>query len=255
MPDDRENVIKKVQALWRLAEHPNTGNAERENAIRRANEMMAKYAIDEISMQEASGKREEIVLANIRITEDGKSTIVKDQRIALAYVIARNNRCRGVIRTMEPTADMESGKLIPGGTFLTVMGYVSDTRFVREFYNGLVMDMLGALMDEKVQTENYRVSFCAGFVTRVDERLVSMGKVVEAEAGSLLPAIRERGAEVDDRFENMFPNLKKAKVSRRSYDPNAVARGRKAADAADVGQEKIAGTREALDKAKKQLNS
>lgn len=255
MAKDRESVIKIVQQCWRLAEHPNTPAHERELAIQRARELMAKYAIEEIAMQEASGTREEIVIANIRITEDGKPAMVKEQRIALAYVIARNNRCKGVVRSLEPSVHPDTGVRINGGTFLTVMGYVSDTRFVREFYAGLVMDMIGALLDEKVQTENYRVSFCAGFVTRVDERLVAIGRMVEAEAGSLLPAIVDRASKVDDQFAEMFPNVTQRKVSRRTYDPNAVARGRQAANSSDIGQEKIARTREAIDSAKKQLPS
>lgn len=255
MARDRETVIKIVQDLWRKAEHPNTPPAERELSIQRANELMAKYAIEEIAMQEATGTREEIVLANIRITEDGRKALVKDQRIALAWVVGRHNRCRGVIRTMPETADVETGARVPGGTFLTVMGYVSDTRFVREFYSGLVMDMMGAMLDEKVQTENYRVSFCAGFVTRVDERLTEMERLVEAEAGSLLPAIVDRKGKVDDAFDTMFPNLKAAKVSRRNYDPNAIARGRKAADQTDMGQTKIGTTREAIGQERKGLTS
>lgn len=253
MPRDRDTVIKIVQDCWRRAEHPNTPPEERETALRMAKDMMAKYAIEEIAMQEASGTREEIVLANIRITEDGRTALVKDQRIALAWVVARNNRCRGVIRTLDETADVDTGKRVPGGTFLTVMGYVSDTRFVREFYAGLVMDMMGAMLDEKVQTENYRVSFCAGFVSRVDERLIETGKAIEHDAGDLLPVLVDRKSHVDDQFDEMFPNLKKTRVSRRNYDPNAVARGRSAANSADIGQEKINGTREALDKAKKEL--
>lgn len=237
---DRDSVIKIVQKCWALAEHPNTPPHERDLAIQRARELMAKYAIEEITMQEKSGKREEIVMANIRITEDGKPAMVKDQRIALAWTIASKNRCRGVIRTLDETADVATGRKVPGGTFITVVGYKSDTDFVREFYFGLCMDMLGAVLDEKVTTNNYRESFCAGYVTRVDERLTQISRTIEreaekAEGGSLLPALVDRSKKVEDTFDEMFPNLTKVRVTRKKYDQNAIMRGRKAADGADLG--------------------
>lgn len=242
---ERDDVIIKVQACWRLAEHPNTPENERQAALETARRLMAKFQIDEIVLQEKQGTREQIVMRNIRVEEEGRPGRVKEQRIALAHVIGSNMRCKSVIRYLDETADVTTGKRVPAGTFLTVVGYDSDTQMVASLYWGLCMDMIGALMDEKVQTVNYQAEFAAGYVTRIDERLRAINRDVETssddEGHSMALVVIDRNKKVADTFSDMFPNLKTVKVQRRTYDPNARARGASKANVADIGQTGVGG--------------
>lgn len=257
---DRTNIIEQVRKLWALADHPNTPEHERNTAAQMAEKLMAKHAIEEIALREASSTEEEILLSYIRITEDGRSALVKDQRIGLCWVMANNQGLRAVVTYRDSTADVVTGKPIPGGTFLAVGGYKSDVEFFREFYFGIAMDMTSALLDEQVKTKNYQIEFASAYVNRIDERLRSLKASVEkmaeeAEGGSLLPALLSQKQKVDLFFDRMFPpdGLKKVKVARSTYNENARIRGRRAADRADIGQGSVEGNAGEIGKERKSI--
>lgn len=245
---DRTAIIDQVRKLWNLADDPRTPEHERDTAAAMAQKLMAKHAIEEIALRDASTTEEEIVLVYVRITEDGREPLVKDQRIALCWIIAQKQSLRAVVVRREETADVVTGKPVPGGTFLAVAGYKTDVEFFREFYFGIAMDMTMAVMDETVKSKNYQKEFASAYVTRIDERLsllkVAVEKMAEEYAGgSLLPALLSQKQRVDQFFDRMFPpdTLGKVKVAKSNYDPNARTRGRRAADRADIGQDKVSG--------------
>lgn len=240
---EREDMIRKGQALWRQADDPAATEAEKDAFLSKARELMAKYAIDEIVLEEASGVHEAIVLADIKIFDEGKNTLVADQRIYLAHVIGIHNRCKSVIRRMPASVDATTGAPIKAGTYLTVVGFRSDTVTVRLLYQAIGADMIFAMSEEPTDhmkvaaRNNYSANFCDAFVFRIDERLRDMQTRVEeiASEKSLLPVLRSREFEVKDQFDAMFPNLKSQKVSRMQYDQNACERGKAAANKANVG--------------------
>jgi hypothetical protein len=258
---DRTSIIEQVRKLWALADDPRTPEHERDTAASMAQKLMAKHAIEEIALRDASRVEEEIVLVHVRITEEGKPALVKDQRIGLCWVVAKNQGLRAVVTHREETADVVTGKRVPGGTFLAVAGYKSDVEFFREFYFGLAMDLTAALLDEEVKSKNYQKEFASAYVTRIDERLKATRREVEQmaeeyEGGSLLPALLSQKQRVDMFFDRMFPpeSLKSVRVARSNYDPNARERGRRAADRADIGQGSVeGGSRGALEKERKGL--
>lgn len=241
---DREDMIRKVQALWRQADDSSVSDAEKDAFVSKARDLMAKYAIDEMVLEEASGVREAVVLSDIRIFEEGsRAVLVPDQRIYLAHVIGTHNRCRSVIRRMPASIAMD-GTPIKAGTYLTTVGFKSDTETVRLLYLALGVDMISAMTDEptdhmnKSQRDNYFVNFCDGYVTRIDRRLADVNRKVHEVAEStngMALVLRSKEVEVADTFAKMFPKLGKQKVSRFSYDPNAQERGKVAADKANIG--------------------
>lgn len=249
---DREDMIRKVQALWARADHPNTPEAEKEACITKARDLMAKYTIDEMVLAEAKGIEDAVVLSDIRITSDTDTQyeMVNDQRIMLAHFIATNNRCKTVIIHKSSTVDATTGNPIVGGQFMQVVGYKSDVDMVRDLYFSLGMDMLMALFDEKTDHmkgrayNNFAANFCDGFACRIDDRLKAIKKQVEVLAestGNLLPVLRSRELAVQDTFTKMYPSLTTVRMAKMQYDPNAQARGRAAADKADLGQSKVGG--------------
>lgn len=255
---DREDMIRKVQGLWRQADDPASTEAEKQTFTEKARELMAKFAIDELVLEEASGVHEAIVMADIKVFDEGATTLVPDQRIYLAHVIGTHNRCKSVIRRMPASVDATTNKPIKAGTYLTVVGFRSDTITVRLLYQALGADMIFAMTEEptdhmtKKQRENYYVNFCDGFAYRIDERLKDVNRRVhtlaeETSGGSMALVLRSRELEVHDQFANMFPNLSKQKVTRFQHDPNAQARGKAAADKSSLGGDGLgAGTRGAI---------
>jgi hypothetical protein len=248
MARDRSALIKIVQDLWRKAENPATPDGERDSLIRKANEMMAKYQIEEMVLNEAklADNRENIVLVNIRITEDGRKAIVPEQRIALVAMIARYNRVRCVVKDQHETVD-DSGDVarrVPGGRFVVMVGFKSDCDFVRELFIGVGMDMMQAMMLEPSQKDNYRQEFCAGFVDRIGTRLAAMEREVKkgAEDVGMGLVLVSRTDLVAAAFKDAFPYVVSRGVSGRGkYDPTARGRGAAAANSSDLGQGKVGG--------------
>lgn len=253
---DRDDIIRKVQSLWQRADHPNTPEAERQSCIAKAQELMAKYTIDEMVLQESSGKQDAIILSDIRITTEGDSlAYVDDQRILLGHFIALHNRCQTVIRVQGSSIDGKTGEPVKGGTFLTVVGYQSDVDMVKDLYVALGMDMLTGMFAEKVDHVPARerkakfASFCDGYAMRIGERLAAIATRVQTMAvehdhdsgTSMALVLRSKEVAVRDTFADMFPNLKVQKIKTFKYDANYAERGRQAANKADLGQTKVGG--------------
>lgn len=248
MARDRATLIKIVQDLWRKAEDTATPDGERSALIAKANDLMAKYQIEEIVLNEAklAENRESITMVNIRVTEDGRKAIVPEQRIALVAMIAKYNRVRCVVKDQYETVD-DSGdvpKKVPGGRFVVLVGFQSDVDFTRELFIGVGLDMMTAMMQEPSQKENYRAEFCAGFVERIGERLKAMEKEVAkgAEAAGVGLVLVKRTDLVTAALKDAFPNLVNRRVSGRAkYDPTARGRGASAANASNLGQGTVTG--------------
>lgn len=254
---DRDDVIRRVQALWAQADHPNTSPAEREVFVDKARELMAKYTIDEMVLNEAKSgnQREDVVLMDIRISKDGEAEWIADQAILLAHFIGTHNRCRQVIQRKSASVDVESGAPIAGGTFLTVCGFRSDCEMARDLYKSLATDMILAVALEptshmnKRDKDTYAANFCDGYAMRIDERLGSINRRVHEiadEGGSMALVLRSRESEVKDFFDEMFPNLKTQKMAAVRRDDNARARGSAAADKAELGQTKLGHEKKAV---------
>jgi hypothetical protein len=253
---DREDVIRKVQALWARADHPNTPSAERESCIAKARDLMAKHYIDELVLEKSSGTKEDIVLTDIRLFKFGADTIVPDQRMKLGHYIAMHSRCRGIVTELSGGLDID-GNAIHAGKYLRVIGFRSDTLAVRIMYNLLVSDMLEAVNDDlfdaphlksKKDRENYMVNFCDGFADRINQRLAEIEHRIDvlADEGSLLPVLADKRSQVDKFVDDMYPSLHSVQTKRFVNDPNAKARGARAAERSDVGAKRVGGSRKEL---------
>lgn len=253
---DRDDIIRKVQALWAKADDAAATEPERDAAISKARDLMAKYTIDEMVLNEAkaAGDKEDVILMDIRITKEGDD-LVSDQAIMLAHFIGTHNRCRQVIQTRGATVSSATGDPIDGGTFLTVCGYRSDCEMVRDLYRELAADMMLAVILEPTShmgardKKNYFANFCDGYAVRIDERLGEINKRVHEVAestGSMALVLRSREHAVADTFEQMFPNLSTHRMSAVRRDVNAQERGAAAADKAELGQTKVGSRKDAL---------
>lgn len=267
MAVSQEDIVRKVRALWAKADDPAASDHEREAATVKARELMAKWAIDEIVFSEASEVHEQVILADILLYEIGDdededdaemAALVPDQRMMLAHFIAMNHRCKNIMTTKEPSI-YEDGSAQLGGRYMLVFGFKSDVRMVELLYTTLVADMILAFYKtdmRHVKAEKKRVAvmknFCEGYVKRIGQRLADVSREVHKMAtegdGSLLPVLRNRDAQVVDKFDEMFPPSDRVGVAVKGvkFDPNAQAAGAAAADQADLGGKGVGGRREAL---------
>ena len=242
---NEEDVVRKVQALWAKADDPAATGPEREAFVAKARELMAKHAIDEIVLSEASKTEEAVVVADILLFASGNksSEFVSEQRKKLAHYISMHHRCQGIITTKHATV-REDGTPQYAGEYMILVGFKSDVTMVRLMYRSLGTDMITACMLEptehltRKEKNVFDVSFCEGYALRIERRLAEVDRRVEemAEAdGSLLPVLMSRKDLVQRKVKDMFPNLTNAREKRFTFDPDAAARGKAAADKANLG--------------------
>lgn len=260
MAVSQEDIVRKVQALWRKVDDPASTDAEKKAAADKARELMARHAIDEIVLQEQSNGKEAIVMADILLYEEGDEddTLVPDQRMTLAFLIARNTRCKAIITDKE-AGIYEDGSAQVGGCYMLVYGYKSDVAMVELLYTALMSDMIVAFyktdlrhVKKQAQRTNIMVNFCVGYVRTIRYRLEEINKTVHdiAESdGSLLPVLRSREMAVQDAFDSLYPPEQRTSVEVKGYtvDPNAQLAGAAAADKADLGGTAVSGRKEALE--------
>ena len=258
----REDMIAKVQALWAQADHPNTSPIEAATFRMKATDLMAKYQIDEIVLAEAQGGEEAITFVMVRLDTNPPSALVPDERMILMHIIAKAFDCCGIIKKTAGSANVETGKAIPGGTYYEIIGYKSDVDTARMLYFNLSTDLLMALMvEEQKSSEQYRRSFATGFAEKIGDRLRELRDVKESYAGeissSFALAVRSRKDRVQDRFEEMYPErTKNVAVKKLHADWNGMERGKRRAENANLGQTGEVGGRDdrrSLSAAKKEL--
>ena len=64
-----QKILDRVAALLAIAEHPNTGEHEADTALRQANKLIAKHAIEEAMLRQAQtvGERRALVRREVVI--------------------------------------------------------------------------------------------------------------------------------------------------------------------------------------------
>lgn len=245
--EKRAEMIRKVQALWAQAEHPNTGAEEAATFRAKAAQMMAKYQINEITLSEGGGLVDDIVFQEIRLTSTKRVIVVSDQLMELMHAIALSNDCRGIIlRKMDEMElvgegrDAEYRVTKAGGSFYQCIGYRKDVTMTRALYAALNLDLFEALLGEK-QTDSHQKSFAYGYSQRIEERLGEVRQAREVladEVGTgMALAIRSKKHNVDDFYREMYPPSQTSVARTKNFhvDPTAANRGRNRASAADLG--------------------
>lgn len=240
---DQSDMIRKVQAALALAGDAGATDEERKHAQAVAERLMAKYEIDEAMMYvEAKGtsKEKDVVMTSFFIMGSGEK-FIPQQRLVLVSRLAENFSCRAVIEEKYGSADPDSGAPLPGGTYISIMGFRTDADAVRSLYTLLVTDLALSIAREKQTAPNYVKQFAEGYVERIASRLKEMRrnvtKAVEESGTGMSLVLVEKSALVKSKFDEQFPNLRpySGVGDRSKYDPNARARGAKAAEAADLG--------------------
>ncbi|HET6875631.1 MAG TPA: DUF2786 domain-containing protein [Acidimicrobiales bacterium] len=229
-----ESVLAKVRALLAKAESTNFEH-ESDALTAKAQELMARHAIDEALAGETPGRagasRE--VPSLRRVPVDDPDASAKSNLLA---VVASANNVRAVWHV--------------DFALMTLIGFEADLDTVEVLFTSLLMQasraMLaqGRILDERgrSRTRSFRQSFIVAFAQRIHERLVAAARqarvTAEEELGrDLLPVLAGRKDEVDDYTSRLFPHLARARRHSVTNEDGWRA-GRAAAERATLGPER-----------------
>lgn len=232
-----ESVLAKVRAL--LAKAESTGfEHEAEALTAKAQELMARYTIDEaVANAVGGGRKEKPSLRRVPVDDP-----YANPKSSLLAVVSSANNVRSV--WSEDFA------------LMTLVGFEADLDTVEVLFTSLLMQASRAMLAKgrvrdargRSRTRSFRQSFFMAFAQRVHERLVVAAgqarRSAEQDLGrDLLPVLAGRREEVDDYTAKLFPHLVKAKGSSVTNREGWVA-GRTAAEMATLGpeQQRLDGT-------------
>lgn len=230
MSEDREALFHKVRSLLKKAE--STPFEEEAAAFfAKAQELVIKYAIDEEALwKNDPSKREEIIIESIEIKDRGTGEAMRQ----MLFQVANNSRCR-----MWYTS---------GANKSSICGFSSDVIFAEMLFASIrkQMNFKYAIAVAEGRTSHhitFRNDFVTGFSHRIIERLeeqlrqqnewLAQERTATGESTALV--IRDRRQKVDDWVnERMKFGRARRSSSRGIRDVNAAAKGRVAAESADI---------------------
>jgi hypothetical protein len=207
---DRDDMIRKVQALWNKADSKGVSDFERDALMVPDQRMkLAHY----ISMHHRCMGIVTHLPAGVR--EDG--TVV----YAGKY-----------LRIVGYKSDTHMVR-----SLYLALGF----DMIEALTNEMADPKVQKVTKGKVQRLAYQAEFCDGFASRVEERLREIETRIaqmaaEHQGGSLLPALRSRVQAVQDRVRDMYGELGAVEMRRFERNDNARRRGAAAADSADLEQ-------------------
>lgn len=229
-PVDERRMLEKVRALLAKAESTEF-DEEAEVFTAKAQELMARYAIDEAMIEAAaggfaggwgSGPTVDEMLVTI-------ADPYASPKALLLHAIALENRCRSVYHQGRGTAG--------------VIGSATDRQAVDVLYTSLLVQAVAAMRragshtdaDGTSRTRSFRTAFLTSFAMRIGERLAeatqrATAAAVEEVGAGFLPVLARRSDEVDRVLRERYPR----RVSARRTVSNAAGwhAGRAAADEA-----------------------
>ncbi len=227
-------VLEKIRALLAKAEST-TFDAEAAAFTAKAQELMARHAIDAALLEATSPTNERPV--QVRLPIDAPYADVKG---LLLQVVAEASRCRAVGH-----ADLGLS---------TVIGFAADISAVEMLYTSLLVQAQTALAEAarhappgtRTRSQSYRSAFLLAYTERIGERLDEVNRAVVdaavAEVGdSFLPVLADRSTAVDDCIDEAFGKLTSSRV-RGGWDAAGWAGGRRAADDARLNAGDLATT-------------
>jgi hypothetical protein len=236
-----ERMLSRIRAL--LAKAEATEYAEEAEALSaRAQELMAKYSIDQALLAADSGREDQP--AGRRVAVDSP---YEGPKTSLLQAVALANRCRVIWSK--------------GVGLATVIGFAADLDAVELLFTSLLVQADSAMLRAgsrqdaygRSTTRAFRQSFLVSYAVRIGERLAEAAEHATQEAAeqqaasgtvasgtvaatgtALVPFLAARRQAVDDAVDKMFGSTLKRGRSVRATDAEGWASGRAAADLATL---------------------
>ncbi|MER7111113.1 DUF2786 domain-containing protein [Streptomyces sp. NPDC000229] len=212
-------MLARIRALLAKAEATDYPE-EAEALTAKAQELMARYSLDEAALAARTHSAEEP--GAVRVGVDAPYETAK---AILLDAVASANRCRAVWNE--------------AFGFSTVVGFEPDLEVVELLYTSLLVQGTGAMTKAEAEqrkggrkrTKTFRQSFLLAYAHRLGDRLASTSRRVTAEEPTLLPVLAARDVAVTARADRMFPETTTTRV-RGATDEAGWHHGTAAADRA-----------------------
>lgn len=217
-----EKTLELIRKLLAKAEGT-TFEAEAAAFYAKAQELMAKYAIEEHQLKTDPANP----FAGIEerpVSVGGHHPLVKAKRQLLS-VVAQANRVR-------PFTTGRNGR----GEYMILVGFSRDIDFVEMLWTSILTHLStsaehAARNNNRINPVQYRTSFAHGYVIRIGQRLFAPQDAAITQA--LVVISNAVDAYVNDSFEHR-KDRPGATMGRQPLDPYAMAEGAAAANNADL---------------------
>ncbi len=218
--DDR--ILSRVRALLAKAESTEFA-PEAEAFTEKAQELMARYAIDDAVLSRGGGH-------NSRDRPVSRRVLIHDPyargKASLLAQVGGANRCEAVW-------SKELG-------FCTVFGFPTDLAVTDILYTSLVSQCSKAMLASSrgvSRPRSFRESFVLSFALHLGDRLraataATVEEATAAHGDALLPVLASRHDQVEAARQEAFPHLRKPRS--RTVDPRGWSAGRAAAELAHL---------------------
>ncbi len=231
-----DTYINRVHALLDKAEST-PYEAEAEAFLAKAQELMARHAIDEAMLAAVGRDADEVVHSSRTIV----APYANAKSILLAAV-AHANRCRVVVE-----------RSARGNVHCVVVGHPTDIDHVELLFLALSFQAVRSMLDAAVPPgdtpRRFRHSFLLAYAARIGERLRAVEQAAEADAQanqlkepggrSVSLVLASREAKVDRAIADRFGPLRTKRVSSSSRAGHHS--GRAAANQASLNQKPLGG--------------
>lgn len=254
----QETYADKISKLLRKAE--STTPEEAELLFAKAQELMAKYAIDEAMLNAAKGtdrEREPIVSEEFVIVGLYRAALLK-----LSWYVMLNNGLRG-IQLSDPGWRKVGDKVYKETMVLVGVGYQSDISNAKQLATSLEIQALRAESQWWRENSNlyasdgrsarlirrgFIMAFAEGANVKMREATARGKAAAEEEHGrtGVELVLRDKSLAVKDEFDKLFPSVRSVKSRRDQGDEFARKNGFAAGQRADVGQPGLRNSRKQL---------
>jgi hypothetical protein len=206
-----ERQLDRIRAL--LAKAESTGFPEEaETYTAKAQELMARYSIDQALLSDGAGGREEPLGRRVGIDNPYEAP-----KVILLDAVAKANRCRTVWSK--------------AFGYVTVLGFPTDVDAVELLFTSLLVQATTAMVRAgsrrdaygRSSTRSFRQSFLVAYAQRIGERLNTVTREATEQASQamagqpaaqrLLPVLASRDEAVGALADELFPHLVGQSVS------------------------------------------
>ena len=210
--DHDPKMLTRIRALLAKAEATEYAE-EAESFTGKAQELMARYAIDEALLADPTE----------RVDVRGRRIHLEDpyaaEKATLLHVCAQAQHCKAILF-------LQVG-------MVTIIGPPTELDLTEMLFTSLLVQAVRAMTQTAGQrrdrSPSFRRAFLVAYASRISERLQESNSRVESEVGAELVPVRVRTtAAVDEEFERLFPHTVASRS--RSYDARGWHAGRAAAD-------------------------
>lgn len=203
---------ERISALLRKAESTDSVH-EAEALTKKAEQLMIKWGVEDLVEDAQTGRAAQVVKAEFTYSEVGAKYLASAMAKTFGHQIVW-----GLLGDRAKCVVMQLPNRV---AHLIVVGHDRDMARLRSLHDSLVIQALHALEVwvsqclwwsglTPSQKQRDRIQFMAGFANTVMRRLEAMRATDEVLDGSVSSALAVRRNDLDDRFRELFPRVRKS---------------------------------------------